>query len=206
MGPSLYISLSRYALFASCDFMDIKSEKIRARLQAKKRRADFHSSSGGPELIASFPSSKFRDASIGGFWPLPGEIDVRPLLEACHDAGHTLSLPCTPRVGKPLIFREWVPSDTLKKGSFNTREPYSDKPEAYPSLVLMPLLAFTATGERLGYGGGFYDRTLEVLRARGKVFACGVAYAAQEAASLPTGPHDQRLDGILTETGFRTFT
>lgn len=184
----------------------ISNEKTRARLQAKKRRAKAHSPDLGLELIRHFPINRFKNVSIGGFWPLNGEIDIIPLLQALHDVGHRLSLPCTPRVGKPLIFREWSPSDTLKKGAFNTREPHPDKREVHPVLVLMPLLAFTKTGERLGYGGGFYDRTLEVLRAQNEVFACGVAYAAQEAASLPTGPHDQRLDGILTETGFRTFT
>ena len=186
--------------------MDIKSEKNRARLQAQKRRADVHTLAVGPELIKLVPARKFRGATVCGFWPLLGEINILPLLEACHDAGHKLALPCTPRVGKPLTFREWTPSDILKRGSFNTREPYPDKAEVYPNLLLMPLLAFTANGERLGYGGGFYDRTLDRLRARGEVFACGVAYAAQEAASLPTGPHDERLDGILTETGFRNFT
>ena len=74
-----------------------------------------------------------------------------------------------------------------------------------PSLVLVPMLAFTPYGERLGYGGGFYDRSLEALRARGQVFACGVAYAAQEAASLPTESFDQKLDGVLTPDYFRDF-
>jgi len=186
--------------------MDIKSEKTRARLQAKQHRRQFHALSAGPELIRHFPAVQFRQAIVGGFWPLPGEINILHLLGACHDTGHKLSLPCTPRAGKPLTFREWTPSDTLKKGSFNTQEPYPYEAEAYPNLVLIPLLAFTKNGERLGYGGGFYDRTLEMLRARGKIFACGVAYAGQEAASLPTEPHDECLDGILTETGFRTFT
>jgi len=186
--------------------MDIKSEKTRARLQAKQRRTEVHSSRVGPELIKHFPANQFRNAIIGGFWPLSGEIDILPLLNACYDAGHELCLPCTPRVGNPLTFRDWTPSDTLKKGAFNTREPHPNKAEIYPNLVLMPLLAFTESGERLGYGGGFYDRTLDALRERGEVFACGVAYAGQKAASLPTDAHDERLDGILTETGFRNFT
>jgi len=75
-----------------------------------------------------------------------------------------------------------------------------------PSLILVPLLAFTKRGERLGYGGGYYDRTLQALRSKGEVFACGVAYAGQEVESLPTDVHDERLDGILTETGFKAFT
>lgn len=74
-----------------------------------------------------------------------------------------------------------------------------------PQVVLVPLLAFTAAGQRLGYGGGYYDRTLSGLRSQGDVFACGVAYAGQEVADLPTDKHDADLDGILTEKEFRTF-
>ena len=74
-----------------------------------------------------------------------------------------------------------------------------------PDFLFVPLLAFTARGQRLGYGGGFYDRTLNQLRAKGEVFACGVAYAGQEVSVLPTDDHDERLDGVLTEAEFRKF-
>lgn len=137
---------------------------------------------------------------------MDGEIDIRPLMLALHGSGHKLALPCTPRVGNPLVFRTWLPAHPLKKGSFKTREPFPNQPEIFPSLMFVPLLAFTVSGERLGYGGGFYDRTIAALKAQGDVFACGVAYAAQEAATLPTDEYDQKLDGILTETGYRTFT
>ena len=189
--------------------MDIKSQKARARLQARQaRRTAFHRSAG-PELLRYFPAERFKGAVIAGFWPLKGEIDVRPLLYALHDMGHQLALPCTPRVGKPLVMRAWSPEDELKIGSFDTREPFSTRAEIRPDVVLMPLLAFTKTGERLGYGGGFYDRTLEGLRSSkstsGDVFTCGVAFAGQEAAFLPTNEHDQRLDAILTENYFKDF-
>ena len=74
-----------------------------------------------------------------------------------------------------------------------------------PQFILVPLLAFTPNGDRLGYGGGYYDRTLAALRSDGAVFACGVAFAGQEVAELPTDAHDAKLDGILTETGFKAF-
>jgi len=185
--------------------MDIKTEKTRARLQAKARRAEAHDPGKAFELIRHFPAPAFRGRVIGGYWPLPGEIDIRPLLSACHDAGHILALPCTPRKGHPLTFRAWAPGDGLKSGPYNTREPFPECEEIFPDLVLMPLLAFTPIGERLGYGGGFYDRTLARLRERADVFACGVAYAAQEAAILPTNQYDYRLDGILTETEYKAF-
>lgn len=190
--------------------MNIKTQKSRARLQAKQKRAQVHNGlghrfEGGVALIEHFPAVQFRRAIIGGYWPLPGEIDIRPLLGMCHEAGHALSLPTTPRKGYPLTFRRWKPSHRLKSGAYNTKEPYPEQPEVKPSLVLVPLLAFTQYGERLGYGGGFYDRTLTALKSGHDVFACGVAYAGQEAATLPTDQHDQRLDGILTEAYFKAF-
>jgi len=107
------------------------------------------------------------------------------------------------RKAHPLIFRAWEPNDEVQLGHFSVREPHRDQPEVRPDVILMPLLAFTNSGDRLGYGGGFYDRTLTALRAKHDVFACGVAYAAQETDLLPTDKHDQKLDGIVTETGFR---
>ena len=158
------------------------------------------------KLLEHVPSAIFKDRIIGGYWPLAGELDIRPLLGACHAQGHRLALPCTPRKGKPLTFREWMPADELKAGPYGTQEPYPEKAEVIPNLVLVPLLAFTQHGERLGYGGGFYDRTLAALKEAGEVFTCGIAYAAQEAATLPTDAHDQRLDGILTDEYFKAFT
>lgn len=185
--------------------MNITTQKSRARLQAKKRRQEVFDPAAGVELIRHFPAERFRGAVISGFWPLKNEIDVKPILWALSDAGHALALPCTPRVGNPLIMRAWSPSDTLKIGSFDTREPFPEQPEIRPDILLMPLLAFTQTGERLGYGGGFYDRTIAALKDQGDIFTCGVAFAGQEAAFLPTDQYDQKLDAILTENGFKEF-
>lgn len=194
--------------------MDIATQKTRARIQAKARRQEFLQSGGAEaaalDLLPHCPAARFRGAVIGGIWPLPGEIDVRPLMAALSAQGHSLSLPCTPRKGKPLIFRSWQFDDKLKAGPFGTREPYPQQTIVFPTVVFVPLLAFTQTGERLGYGGGFYDRTLSQLRAHHAqsstdFFACGVAFAAQEAALIPTGAFDVPLDGILTENYFKAF-
>ncbi|WP_084168770.1 5-formyltetrahydrofolate cyclo-ligase [Hellea balneolensis] len=185
--------------------MDIKTQKTRARLQAKKTRAAANHSFGQVQILEHVPADIFKGHVIGGYWPLPGELDIRPLLEACYGQGHKLALPCTPRKGKPLTFRAWSPSDVLKAGPYGTREPFPEKPEMQPSLVLVPLLAFTKHGERLGYGGGFYDRTLARLKEHGEVFACGIAYAGQEAASLPVDEYDYLLDGILTDQYFKAI-
>ena len=186
--------------------MDIKTQKTRARLQAKRRRAEADTPLGAIQLLEHVPANVFKGCVIGGYWPLPGELDIRPLLKACHAQGHELALPCTPRKGYPLIFRAWTPDDSLKAGPYGTREPFPEKKEILPNLVLVPLLAFTQHGERLGYGGGFYDRTLAALKEHAEVFACGIAYAAQEAATLPTDKYDQRLDGILTDKYFKAFS
>lgn len=186
--------------------MDIKTQKTRARVQAKQKRAAADHALGAVQLLEHVPADVFKGRVIGGYWPLPGELDIRPLLTACDGQGHELALPCTPRKGKPLTFRAWTPSDDLKAGPYGTREPFPDQAEVMPTLVLVPLLAFTQHGERLGYGGGFYDRTLAGLKERGEVFACGIAYAAQEAATLPVDEFDYPLDGILTDQYFKAFT
>lgn len=137
-------------------------------------------------------------ACIGGFWPMGDEIDIRPLLRALAEAGHRLALPVTPRRGLPLVFRPWRWGEPLLPGRFGTSVPGGEEAVA-PDLLLVPLLAFDRRGARLGYGGGYYDRTLALLPSAHPI---GVAYAAQEVGAVPTGPHDQPLPGIATEAGF----
>lgn len=186
--------------------MDIKTQKTRARLQAKERRAGAHNPLAAIQLIEHVPAAQFKGRVIGGYWPLARELDILPLLEACNAQGHDLALPCTPRRGHPLTFRKWAPGDGLKAGPHGTREPFPENAETLPNLILVPLLAFTQHGERLGYGGGYYDRTLAELKSEQEIFACGIAYAAQEAATLPVDEYDYPLDGILTEQYFKAFT
>ncbi len=135
-------------------------------------------------------------AVIAGIWPLPGEIDLRPLLELLHTRGLFVALPETTPRGQPLIFRRWKPDSTMVAEKFGTFRP--DGPELTPDLFLVPLLAFDRAGGRLGYGGGYYDRTLPLHPGKP---AWGFAYAAQEVDKLPMEPHDHRLDAIVTEAG-----
>lgn len=184
--------------------MNIFYEKSRARIQAKRRRSTVSApAQAAIEIIRHFPAVAFRGHIIGGILPLPEEIDTRPLMTCLHDTGFKLALPCTPRKGYPLTFKVWSPDAPLRKGRFQTWEPLPDAEDIHPDVILMPLLAFTDSGLRLGYGGGYYDRTLDNLRRVAPVFACGVAFDAQKASTLPTEPTDMRLDAILTETGFR---
>ncbi|MBO1079662.1 5-formyltetrahydrofolate cyclo-ligase [Roseomonas haemaphysalidis] len=138
-------------------------------------------------------------AVVAGFWPIGDEIDIRPLMLALQDAGHTLALPVTPPRGQPLVFRRWRFGAPLVPGRFGTSVPPDDAPVVVPAALLVPLLAFDAAGRRLGYGGGYYDRTLAGLPG---AWALGVAFAGQQVAKVPAGAHDVPLHGIATEAGF----
>lgn len=135
-------------------------------------------------------------AVVAGFWPIGREIDIRPLLLALHERGHKIALPVTPKRGNPLTFRLWRPGDVLEQERFGTFRPVGQS--AVPDFLLAPLLAFDRRGHRLGYGAGFYDRTLAGLPGR---YALGVAFAGQEVPAVPAGPDDVALDAVATDTG-----
>jgi 5-formyltetrahydrofolate cyclo-ligase len=138
---------------------------------------------------------------VSGFASLPEELNVWPLLRQLSGAGVTLALPVVARKGQPLLFRAWVPGDAMNKGVWGIPEPKADKPVLEPDILLVPLLAFDASGCRLGYGGGFYDRTLATLRARKPIVAIGLAYDEQRVNAVPHLDYDQRLDWVLTPSG-----
>ena len=139
-------------------------------------------------------------AIVAGFWPIQDEIDIRPLLVALHMSGHPIALPVTGRRGEVLVFRAWTPGEPLAPGRFGTSHPTGE--DRTPDIVLVPLLAFDRQGNRLGYGGGFYDRTLALLPGALRI---GCAFAAQELDSVPHGPYDQRLHAVVTEAGLIHF-
>jgi 5-formyltetrahydrofolate cyclo-ligase len=183
----------------------IAFHKTRARHTATLVRADLADEGAGVELIKHWPGARFAGKSVALFMPIKDEIDVRPLMDALLAGGQAVALPLIMRKAHPLSFRAYRAGDTLKRGPYGVEQPLKFAPIIIPDVVLVPLLSFGFDGARLGYGGGFYDRTLAGLRANGDVFACGVAYGGQEAANIPTDRHDVRLDGVLTERGFREF-
>ena len=137
---------------------------------------------------------------IAGYLPIRTEIDPRPAMQALHAQGARLSVPVIAGEGQPLRFREWTPETPLVPGPFGAPVPETGA-WITPQILIVPLVAFDGQARRLGYGGGFYDRTLEGLRAAAPTRAIGLAYAAQHQPHLPLEPTDQPLDLIVTETG-----
>lgn len=136
--------------------------------------------------------------SIAGFWPIRSEIDILPVLKACHERGQTISLPVVTTNG--LVFRRWLPEDVLFRRGFGLSEPDHSSPEIKPQALLVPLAAFDRNGARIGYGKGYYDRAIASLDEANSVMTIGVAFAIQEVQSIPQEPHDRHLSVIVTET------
>ena len=183
-------------------------EKKALREEARRRRATLFASQ--PDFAAEI--SKFapeiaavRVGVVAGYVPLDEEADPGMLMDALARMGRTLALPCVASRGAPLLFRRWANGDLLLANTFGIPEPVPESSPIVPALVLVPLLAFDSTGHRLGYGGGYYDRTLDQLRRGGDLVAIGVAFAGQEVEELPRASHDHMLDMIVTERGVRKF-
>jgi len=140
-----------------------------------------------------------RASIVSGFWPIKNEPSTLLLMEALSKTGIVTALPVTPARGLPLIFRSWQPGDPLAEAKMKIMEPLPEASEVLPDLLFVPLAAFDRHGHRLGYGAGFYDRSLAKLRALKKVTAIGVAFEVQELQDLPQEPHDEPLDYVLTE-------
>lgn len=137
--------------------------------------------------------------TIGGYWPVRGEADPLPAMLALLARGHRLALPVVVGAGTALIFRRWQPGAPLVVGPFGIPAPGIGAAPVTPTLLLVPGLWFDRAGGRLGYGGGFYDRTLAGLRAGRAVTAVGVAYGAQVGGGLDREAHDAPMDWIVTQ-------
>jgi 5-formyltetrahydrofolate cyclo-ligase len=184
--------------------MDLADDKRRARSEAAKRRAAAHlrlHEAAGPALAArGLPFARQPEQrTVSGFFPYKSEISLLPLLARLQGEGWVTAMPVVIGEGLPLVFRAWMPGEATVPGIWDIPMPLVTAAEVSPDVLLVPMLAFDRKGFRLGYGGGFYDRTLAKLRKLKQVAAIGVAYAAQEMAEVPRGPHDQPLDWIMTE-------
>lgn len=142
---------------------------------------------------------------VAGYAPIRSEIDPVQLMQKFAGRGATLALPAISARNASLAFRQWTPGDALVRGMFGISEPPATALEVIPDIVLVPLAAFDRAGHRVGYGGGYYDRTFARLRQLKPVTAIGLAFAAQEIPQVPALSHDVRLDFVLTETDIFDF-
>ena len=187
-----------------------KAAKAEARAAAKLARASAHAmfdGLGGGLFIQPFirAISVAPTATIAAYVAIGDEADPAPLLEVLGQHGCTIALPRIVAPEQPLSFIRWASGDALEPGPFGTWEP-TGHDVLVPDIVIVPLLAFSPEGHRLGYGGGYYDRSLALLRQeKPEILAIGLAYGAQEVTNLPVETEDQPLDWIVTERGARSF-
>jgi 5-formyltetrahydrofolate cyclo-ligase len=182
--------------------MTLDDIKKAARKEAMARRAEAYRAGQGQaaEILADF-LERHPGKALSGYMPMRTEIDPLPAM-AAHDG--PVAVPVIEAPAAPLRFREWSPGCALVDGPFGAKVP-ADGAWIDPEILIVPLLAIDARGYRLGYGGGFYDRTLAGLRAKGPRIAVGFAFAAQEIEQVPIDSFDQRLDYLVTELGLRKF-
>lgn len=175
--------------------------KAGARKAAFAARKVAHGGGLGPAAQAALRAEigPVTGQVVAGYMPIRTEVDPLPVMTAL-DADNRICVPVIEAEGQPLKFRQWRPGCPMVDGPFGAKVPETGA-WLEPDIVIVPLVAFDPDCNRLGYGGGFYDRTLEGLRARGLVRAIGFAYGAQQVARLPLEPTDQVLDAIVTETG-----
>jgi len=184
--------------------MSLAEIKRLARSKATLIRNEVHESAkpGAGAVLAKrgLPVARNTPGSvISAFHSFGSEISTFELFDRLVADGWTTALPVVVAKNTPLVFRQWAPGEALVLGRWNIKVPPEEAPEVLPDVLLVPLLAFDRQGYRLGYGGGFYDRTLEKLRGRKPVTAIGIAYAGQEVDEVPRDAYDQRLDWIMTE-------
>ncbi len=194
---------------------DLNQQKQHLRQQAKQNRQQglLHCPNAGLLICQQLLRMDLfnQPTNVAAFWPLAGEIDTLPTMHALHALGHQLLLPIMQGAAKPLLFGHWHPNDTLVTAAFGTQEPAPSAQQALPNIILAPLLAFDRRGFRLGYGGGFYDRTIAKLtppivqpphahlQPQPQLFTIGLALSVQEIGHVPTDTYDLALDKIVTE-------
>ena len=183
---------------------DITDQKQAVRNAAMRvRKAAHEAALGAGEAAAAhllaWLETRPDIRSISGYMPIHTELDILPAMRVLHGQGYRISVPVIIGKAQPLRFREWTPEAKMVKGPFGAMVPASGE-WLRPDLLLCPMLAFDASGQRMGYGGGFYDRSLAALAP---VSALGFAYAAQQVDSLPHEATDMPLNGVVTEYGIK---
>ena len=186
----------------------IDEAKAALRKEAHKQRGQLHPSlrlDAARDAVGHFlervPLAKGE--VVAAYWPIRDELDIKHLIARLMDSGRPVALPVVLGDEEPLELRLWQDGSPLYEAGFGTLAPPDDAPRVVPDIVLVPLLGFDKHGTRLGYGGGYYDRTLARLEKRPRLV--GFAFARQEVDHIPRQAHDVPLDAIVTELGVRVF-
>ncbi|MEL6792318.1 MAG: 5-formyltetrahydrofolate cyclo-ligase [Pseudomonadota bacterium] len=183
--------------------MSLAETKAALRKEVYAKRTAAHAERAAKDGAANARLSAYFDGSkariVAGYRPIRTEVDPTPTMTALAMAGRRLCVPVIEAAGKPLKFREWTPGCEMVEGPFGAEVPATGD-WLEPDALIVPLVGWDRQGWRLGYGGGFYDRSLEGLRAKRPTRAIGFAYAAQEVPEAPREPTDQQLDAMVTET------
>lgn len=177
----------------------LAARKDAARKAAFAARKLAHGAGLGHAGHLSSVLAGYRGVPLAGYAQMRTEIDPTAAMQEASAHG-PVCLPVIQGAGQPLLFRSWTPDCPMIAGDFGAPVPKQGD-WITPEILIVPLVAFSRSGGRLGYGGGFYDRTLERLRAAKPTLAIGFAYAAQEMPDIPLEPTDQPLDLIVTEQG-----
>lgn len=187
------------------DLVEAKAAARKAAFARRKAAFEADRAAGFPAVAAATEALCAalgdRPGPVAGYMPIRSELSPLPTMTRLA-ARQEIGVPVIRAKGQPLAFHRWQPGAEMVEGPFGAQVPRDPVP-VVPRVLIVPLVAFDRAGRRLGYGGGFYDRTLAELRAVGPVLALGFAYAAQEAEHLPQEPTDAGLDGIVTEAGLR---
>lgn len=183
--------------------MDYSFLKHQLRSKAVHKRAAIpldHALWCAQEIIARFNELPLpENPVVSAYWPMKTELDLRPLMSSLFNKGVPVALPVVLNKKEPLSFRHWEPDADLVAGPYGTEQPAEKYEFVTPNVLLLPLLAFDRQGGRLGYGGGFYDRTVEKLRQTGNPVIVGTAFSEQEIEDVPLEETDEKLNFILTE-------
>ncbi|MGZ5802629.1 MAG: 5-formyltetrahydrofolate cyclo-ligase [Xanthobacteraceae bacterium] len=186
---------------SSADPIDTAKANLRRAMIEKREALPVAARAAAAETVAkrSLPVAVPAGACVSGYSPLKSEISPVPLMRRVADAGAKLALPVVVGRGHPLIMRTWAFGEPLGSGQWGIREPKPEALEAFPDILIVPLVAFDRSGYRLGYGAGYYDMTIARLRKMKMIIAIGIAFAAQEVDAVPNTPRDEKLDLVLTE-------
>jgi 5-formyltetrahydrofolate cyclo-ligase len=182
------------------------ADKLRLRRVARALRPSLACAApdAGERAAAHLPAQALRGIRAASLYlPMRFEIDPEPISRRLRAAGISILLPVVVERAAPLVFR--MAEGPFVPDAAGLSAPAPEAAQRDPDLVILPLLAFDADGYRMGWGGGYYDRTLRDLRARRPVLAVGLAFEGQRVDRVPREAHDQRLDAVVTELGWRVF-